>query len=55
MQIMSTTNTNARQLVVGSSGRFVKLDRIQLQNMLLAQNAEIIPLVDLMVVKISRT
>jgi hypothetical protein len=29
MQIMNTINTNARRLVVGSSGRFVRLDRIQ--------------------------
>ena len=52
---MSTINTNARRLVVGSSGRFVRLDRIQLQNGLFAKNAKSIPLVDLMALKNMRT
>jgi hypothetical protein len=55
MQIMNTINTNARRLVVGSSGRFVRLDRIQLQNGLFAKNAKSIPLVDLMALKNMRT
>jgi hypothetical protein len=40
MQIMNTINTNARRLVVGSSGRFVRLDRIQLQNGHFAKKCE---------------
>jgi hypothetical protein len=55
MQIMNTINTNARRLVVGSSGRFVRLDRIQLRNGLFAKNAKSIPLVDLMALKNMRT
>jgi hypothetical protein len=55
MQIINIINTNIRRLIIESNKRFIRLDRIQLQNGLFIKNAKSILLMDLMVLKNMRT